>query len=70
MSSHGVEPDPDKVKAIEALSPPENVKDVQTLLGLPGYYRRFIHKYAVIVAPIVKLLQKDTLFEWTCVKVS
>jgi hypothetical protein len=65
VSSNGVEPDPDKVLAIEALSPPKDIKDVQTLLGLPGYYRRFIHKYAAIVAPIVKLLKKDTPFEWT-----
>jgi hypothetical protein len=70
VSSNGIEPDPDKVQAIDALSPPKNIKDVQTLLGLPGYYRRFIHKYAVIVAPIVALLKKDTPFEWSRSQIS
>src|SRR5947209_3403852 len=38
ISRQGIQPDPDKVKAIDAILPPKNIKQVQTLLGIPGYY--------------------------------
>lgn len=58
VSEHGVQPDPDKVKAIMAVQPPKNVKELQKVLGLFGYYRRFVKKFSEKVAPSLICLRK------------
>ncbi|XP_054797653.1 uncharacterized mitochondrial protein AtMg00860-like [Prosopis cineraria] len=63
VSSAGVEVDQTKVMKIQNWPIPLNVKQLRGFLGLTGYYRRFIKKYAQIVAPLTKLLQKD-VFQW------
>ena len=39
--------------------------DVRSFLGLAGYYRKFIPDFATVTAPLVRLTQKNTLFNWT-----
>ena len=41
------------------------VKQVHSTLGVFGYHRMFIPRYANIVRPINDLLKKDIPFEWT-----
>jgi hypothetical protein len=57
--------DPDKAKAITDWPRPTNRKEVQPLLGLLNFYRRFIRNFSGIVAPITNFLRNDTPFEWT-----
>ena len=33
-------------------------------MGHKGYYRKFIKEYANIIAPMEKLLRKDSKFQW------
>jgi hypothetical protein len=56
---NGKEPkmDPEKAKDIVNWPHPTNQKEVQQLLGLWNFYRRFISNYAGIVAPITDLLK-------------
>jgi hypothetical protein len=35
------------------------------LLGLAGYYRRFIPNFSKIAKPMTKLLEKDAKFKWS-----
>jgi hypothetical protein len=49
--------DPAKAQDIVDWPRPTNQKDVQQILGLWNFYRRFIPNYAQIVAPITDLLQ-------------
>jgi hypothetical protein len=45
--------------------PPTTVSEIQSLLGLAGYYRRFIKDFSKIAKPMMKLLEKNKAFEWT-----
>jgi hypothetical protein len=50
--------DPAKVKEIVAWSIPTTVTEVQSFLGLAGYYRRFIEGFSKIAKPMTSLLEK------------
>ena len=60
----GVCVDPAKVVVIVHKEAPEIVKQLRSLLGHTGYYRRFIRNYAKIISPLEKLLQKSEVFQW------
>ena len=44
---------------------PYTPKEVKQFLGLVGYYRKFIPRYADIARPLNALTRKDTEFEWS-----
>jgi len=41
------------------------VTEIQSFVGLAGYYRRFIEGFSKIVAPLTQLTRKDHPFAWT-----
>lgn len=60
-----LQPDPDKVAAVERLLPPCTRSEARAFLGLTGYYRDFIRDYAKRARPINLLLHEDVQWEWT-----
>nr|GFC14253.1 hypothetical protein [Tanacetum cinerariifolium] len=64
VTGSGVEMDPDKIAAVKHWPTPNSVSQLRAFLGLTGYYRRFIRKYAPIASPLTNLLQKDN-FKWS-----
>lgn len=46
-----------KTKSVKNFRVPKNVKDVQSFLGLTGYFRKFINKYSLIARPLTNLLK-------------
>ena len=56
--------DPAKIPIIVKLPAPNSVKQLRTVIGHIGYYRKFIKDYAKITAPMEKLLNKDVKFLW------
>ena len=56
--------DPTKIAIIVNLPAPNSVKQLRIVLGHTGYYRKFIKCYAIITAPMEKLLKKDVKFLW------
>src|SRR6266496_2189182 len=54
----------DRVKVLQDIIAPTNVKEAQSLIGMFSYYRRFIPSFSLIVAPIIKLFQKGVKFVW------
>lgn len=65
VNRQGLSVDPEKVNAILRIKAPATVKQVRSLLGLIGWYRRFIPNFAELVAPLSSLLKKNRRFEWT-----
>nr|KYP55632.1 Transposon Ty3-I Gag-Pol polyprotein [Cajanus cajan] len=64
VSAAGVTPDPIKVQAIIDWPIPSNLKSLRGFLGLTGFYRRFVKRYAAIASSLTDLLKKDS-FLWT-----
>jgi hypothetical protein len=52
ISEHGVAMDQQKVEAVAAWPQPRSARDLRDLLGLAGYYRRFIKGFGTIAAPL------------------
>ncbi|PIK42074.1 Transposon Ty3-I Gag-Pol polyprotein [Apostichopus japonicus] len=56
VSSEGISPDPEKIRAVKDWPLPRNEKELRGFLGLTGYYRRFVPGYAKISAPLHALV--------------
>jgi len=57
-------PDPIKIKTIMELPIPKSITHLRSFLGMVGYYRRFIHKFANKAEPLHMLLRKDVAWKW------
>ena len=64
ISSDGLKPDPEKVKAITEMPPPTDKKELQTLLGMITYLSRFAPQLSEITKPMRDLLKDETEFIW------
>jgi hypothetical protein len=65
VSHHGIEANPDKVKAIEEMRPPCNLKEMQCLTGCMAALGRFIARSGEKALPFFKLMKHAGKFEWT-----
>jgi hypothetical protein len=65
ISTEGVSVDPGKVNDVINWMPPTTASEIQSFLGLAGYYHRFIKDFPKIAKPKMKLLEKNKAFEWT-----
>jgi hypothetical protein len=65
VSHQGIEANPDKVRAIEAMRPPARLKDVQRLTGSLAALSRFILRLVERALPFFKLMRGSGPFTWT-----
>ena len=65
LTTEGIKPQFEKVKAIHEMKPPSNPKGIREFLGMVGFYRKFINRFADAARPITKLTRKDSKYIWT-----
>ena len=64
ISDEGIQPLLEKLESIAKMPIPKNAKQVKQFLGLVGYYRKFIPRFADISRILTKLTRKDQEFKW------
>ena len=64
VSHRGVGANPEKVKAIEDMSPLQTLKEMQKLMGCVTSLGRFISKLEECALPFFKPMKKKGPFEW------
>jgi hypothetical protein len=57
--------DSSKVQDVLSSNTPTSVGDIQSFLGLAGYYRKCIEELLKISKPMTELPKKDKKFKWT-----
>jgi hypothetical protein len=65
ISAGGISVSLGKVKDVLNWMPPTTALEIQSFLGLVGYYHRFIKDFSKIAKPMMKLLEKNKVVEWT-----
>jgi hypothetical protein len=60
----GISPGEIKTTAIRLFPKPTSATEVRQFLGLSGYFRKFVARYAIISEPLRILLRKDRKFQW------
>ena len=62
ISEDGISPLSDKLDSIKNMTALKCMKEIRQFLGLTGYYRKFVPRFAEISRPLTR---KETTFNWT-----
>ena len=63
MSKEGIMVDPKKIEAVRDWVRLASVNEIQSFLGLAGYYHRFVKGFSSIGSPLTRLNQKEVTFQ-------
>ena len=55
ISKDGVMVDPAKITVVKEWARPRNASEICSLLGLAGYYRKFVEEFSKIALPLTAL---------------
>jgi hypothetical protein len=64
ISQRGIEANPSKTKAIEALEPPTDLRDVQKFAGCLASLSRYVSRLGEKAMPLYQLMKKTYHFVW------
>ena len=64
VSEPGISPTKEKVQAIKDAKPPANVAELQSFIGSANFLRKFVTRFAEMLAPLYKLLRKESTWKW------
>ena len=65
VTADGVKPNPAKITAVKGFKVPKCLKDIESFLGLAGYYRKFLKNFSHLAKPLTELTKKGNPFKWT-----
>ena len=64
LSKVGIVPDPTRLDNIVPFQEPRNKTELQSFLGIYGYYHQFSSNHAMFVDPFRQLLKKNSAWGW------
>lgn len=64
ISAGSLRPNEKKVEAVLKASPPKNVNQLQSFIGMVNYYGKFLSNLSTLLYPLYQLLKKGTHFNW------
>ena len=64
ISSEGIQPTPDKIRAVCDAPLPTDFHQLKSFLGLINFFAKFLPNLSTILAPLYSLLQKDRPWSW------
>ena len=59
ISSAGIRPPEKKIEAIDMIPLPKDSKELRRFLGMTGFYRRMLPRYAEITHPLSEIVRED-----------
>ncbi|XP_070010917.1 uncharacterized mitochondrial protein AtMg00860-like [Nicotiana sylvestris] len=65
VSVEGIKVEPKKIEAVQNWTTPTSTIEIQSFLGLAGYYRQFVEGFSSRAAPLTRFTQKGALFRWS-----
>ena len=64
ISSDGLHPTPDMIRAISEAPAPTNMLQLRAFLGMVNYYAKFLPRLSSMLSPLYRLLQKNARWSW------
>lgn len=64
LSSEGVSPDKERVRAIVECKAPTNASEVRSFLGVVNFCKQFLPDFSTVTAPLRLLTKKNKKFVW------
>ena len=64
LSGNGIEPDPDKISAIQNWEKPHDIQTLQSFFGMLNFVGRFIPNLASSTPALRSLLRKESVWIW------
>ena len=62
LTTEGIKPKLEKVRAVHEMKPPTSPKGVREFIGMVGFYRKFISRFADAARPLTKLTRRNSKF--------
>ena len=65
ITRDGLQPDPDKIKAIVEMETPQNVEQLRRFLGIVNYLGRFLSHLTTAAQPLHNLIKHNVKWTWS-----
>eukprot|EP00794_Sanderia_malayensis_P013664 gene13664-15093_t len=65
VTSEGLKPDPEKIKAIRDMKEPSNITELRGFIGMVQYLAKFLLNLSDVIEPLRKLTKQDVKWLWS-----